>query len=88
VKINIHTDQYIAPAQVKTTARTPSVVSDLTTDSLSETSSGSTINAKLDSVAASRAARVSQLASLYASGRYTVNSAQLAQSLVSGALSK
>ncbi len=92
MKINIHTDQFLpVTPQNKATrgaSAQPSLISDLSMDAASETASGSSINSGLSSASASRAARVSQLASLYASGRYTVNSALLAQSIVSGAISK
>ena len=86
MKINIHTDQFVdltasrsargsQPAQVN--GGNPITNSAITKDN---------VNSALDSTAAIRSARVSNLAALFASGRYVVNSAQLAQSIVSGAL--
>jgi hypothetical protein len=90
VKINIHTDQYVAPASspVRRPASSQSGASTPLPDALAESPTGSNVESTLTTLANSRAARVSQLAGLCASGRYVVNSAQVAESLVSNAFSR
>jgi hypothetical protein len=89
VKINIHTDQFIQPANSRVTnfAKPLSPSDSALTNELSATSNGSSVSSSLKRIDQSRAARVAQLGALYSSGRYVANSTQIAQALVSGALS-
>jgi anti-sigma28 factor (negative regulator of flagellin synthesis) len=86
VKINIYTDQYLPPAASKTPAPAPSPAAATLADQLSATPGGTNVNSALDKLSGSRAARVAQLTTLYASGRYNVDSNLVAQALVSGAI--
>ena len=86
MKINIHTGQDIPPAENKPARTAASPAGRSLADQLSATPTGSNINSTLENVSGTRAARVSQLAALYASGRYVVNSTEVAQAMVSGAI--
>ena len=86
MKINIHTDQFIPPADSKPSRHVPSTAARSLADELSSTPTGSTISSNLQTISNNRAARVAQLTALYQSGNYKVNSTLVAQSLVSGAI--
>ena len=94
MKINIHSDLFIAPTNKSLTGNAPRVASSSTSgpaassqDGLSDSASASSIGSTLSDLSSTRAARVSQLAALYASGKYTVDSTKVAQSLVFEAFS-
>ena len=94
MKITNHSDLFIPPANKNAASGAQKVSSPSTTgssalseDEISASLSASSIGSTLSGLSTSRAARVSQLANLYASGNYTVDSAKVAQSLVFGAFS-
>jgi hypothetical protein len=90
VKINIHSDQYIQPTtnRLALTGKPAAAQGSTPSDELAAITPGSSVTSTLNRVDSTRAARVSQLAALYSSGRYVVSSAKIAQALVSGALSR
>jgi flagellar biosynthesis anti-sigma factor FlgM len=57
------------------------------TDQVEVSSATEKITAQLSSQSAERAARVQQLSALYSSGKYQVDSSQVSQSMIAGALS-
>jgi hypothetical protein len=86
VKINIHSDQYIYPANNKPARPVSSPAPGILSDALSATQSGSNIKSALDNLSGTRAARVAHLRALYTSGSIDVNSALVAQAIVSGGI--
>jgi anti-sigma28 factor (negative regulator of flagellin synthesis) len=87
VKIHINNDLFIAPTSKSTTPKTALPSTNATGVSSPDELSTSTLGSTLTGLSSSRAARISQIANLYSSGNYTVDSTKVAQSMVFGAFS-